>query len=578
MGGAPAGAPAPKQGAKASVPQEPTIDPQADRLLREAGDYLKAAQQLSFHAAITYDDLLPTGQKIELAADYDVAVRRPDRVYTEYWSDTGGRHFWYDGQTVTLYDPGPRRLRQRAGQADHRCDARAPHQRARLHPAAQRPDDQRPRGDVAQERTVRLPRRPTDVDGVRCHHLAFVERDIDWQVWIEDGTRRTPRKVVITYKSIPGAPQFSAVLSDWDFATRPPTPCSFRSCQRGRIASRSSPRPRRRKSPRREGRPDDHPAFDPNLQGLGDARRVAHCQRSGAPGAALAWGRGGGFGGGFRGGGGGFRGFGGGGFGSHPSWGGGGGRFGGTGFGGGGFGGGGLGSVSGSGGAAHDWSSTAASGNWQNAGERQAQRQGSAEQMQQTRDSEANSLQQNRDSEANTLQHNQYNQYNNYNHYYGGGCCSSSAGDFYGGLAVGAMAGLAVGAAVASLPAYSQTVVVQGTPYYYANGTYYAPQGTQYVVVQPPQGALISTLPGSCPLVYGGSSSYFYCNGTFYAQVSGGYQVVLPPGGVFVDTLPNGAVPQSVNGARYFQYGSVWYQPYYSGSDVTYETVANPNG
>jgi hypothetical protein len=60
--------------------------------------------------------------------------------------------------------------------------------------------------------------------------------------------------------------------------------------------------------------------------------------------------------------------------------------------------------------------------------------------------------------------------------------------------------------------------------------------------------------------------------------VSAGYQVVLPPGGVFVNNLPNGAVGTSVGGTTYFQYGGVWYQPYYQGSDVTYETVANPNG
>jgi len=78
----------------------PAIDPMAERLLREMGAYLKAAQQLSFHAEITHDDLLATGQKIQLAAEYDAAVRRPDRVYTEYWGDTGGRRFWYDGKTI----------------------------------------------------------------------------------------------------------------------------------------------------------------------------------------------------------------------------------------------------------------------------------------------------------------------------------------------------------------------------------------------------------------------------------------------------------------------------------------------
>ena len=218
------GAPAPptKQAAKASAPQKPEIDPQADRLLREAGDYLKAAQQLSFHAAITYDDLLPTGQKIELAADYDVAVRRPDRVYTEYWSDTGGRHFWYDGQTVTLYDPG---LGVYASEpAKPTIDATLEHLNTELGFTPPLSDlmTSDPAATLRKNVLFGFHVGLTYVDGVRCHHLAFVERDIDWQVWIEDGTRRTPRKVVITYKSIPGAPQYAAVLSDWDFATRPP--------------------------------------------------------------------------------------------------------------------------------------------------------------------------------------------------------------------------------------------------------------------------------------------------------------------------------------------------------------------
>lgn len=54
----------------------------------------------------------------------------------------------------------------------------------------------------------------TQVEGVRCHHFAFVEQDIDWQIWIEDGTQWVPRKLVITYKTLPGAPQSTAVLSD----------------------------------------------------------------------------------------------------------------------------------------------------------------------------------------------------------------------------------------------------------------------------------------------------------------------------------------------------------------------------
>ena len=45
---------------------------------------------------------------------------------------------------------------------------------------------------------------------------------IDWQIWIDAGTQMVPRKVVITYKKEPGQPQFTSVLSDWDFSVRLP--------------------------------------------------------------------------------------------------------------------------------------------------------------------------------------------------------------------------------------------------------------------------------------------------------------------------------------------------------------------
>ena len=58
------------------------------------------------------------------------------------------------------------------------------------------------------------------MNGRTCRTLAFVEKDIDWQIWIENGPQPTPCKLVITYKNQPSQPQFTAVFSDWDFAPR----------------------------------------------------------------------------------------------------------------------------------------------------------------------------------------------------------------------------------------------------------------------------------------------------------------------------------------------------------------------
>ena len=51
------------------------------------------------------------------------------------------------------------------------------------------------------------------INGVECDYLAFRTEDVDWQIWVEDGERALPRKVVITFKDQPGYPQFVAVLN-----------------------------------------------------------------------------------------------------------------------------------------------------------------------------------------------------------------------------------------------------------------------------------------------------------------------------------------------------------------------------
>ena len=59
---------------------------------------------------------------------------------------------------------------------------------------------------------------PAMIDGVRCTHLAFRGAEVDWQIWIEDGKRPLPRKYVITSREIPGAPEFSVVMTKWNLA------------------------------------------------------------------------------------------------------------------------------------------------------------------------------------------------------------------------------------------------------------------------------------------------------------------------------------------------------------------------
>ena len=198
----------------------PAVAEQADRLIKEMGAYIGSAEQFTFHADVSFDHVLPSGQKVQFAAAEEVVLQRPGRLYVEWNGDLGARQFWYDGKSVTLYDPAT---------TFYSSEAAPPEIDSMLVELLPKLDFVPPLADFPYKdpyKTVRTNLEygfdlgQNDVNGRTCRTLAFVEEDIDWQIWIENGPQLTPCKLVITYKNQPAQPQFTAVFSAWDFAPR----------------------------------------------------------------------------------------------------------------------------------------------------------------------------------------------------------------------------------------------------------------------------------------------------------------------------------------------------------------------
>ena len=54
--------------------------------------------------------------------------------------------------------------------------------------------------------------------------------------------------------------------------------------------------------------------------------------------------------------------------------------------------------------------------------------------------------------------------------------------------------------------------------------------------------------------------------------------VVAPPMGASVSALPDDAKKTTVGSDTYYVYTDTWYKPFYSGSDVVYMVVGEPDG
>jgi len=219
------GAGAPEASTAVAQPTKtpPAIEPDVGEVLNRACAQLSAAKELSYHAEITFDSVLPSLVKLQYSAALEAALERPSRLAISYQSDLGAKRIWYNGKTLTIFDP-PHMAYASVAVPDT-IDAMLAH--------------------VANEKNLSIPLKGVDVSnpcaavykevlrskyvglndaaGVDCDHLAFVQEDVDWQLWIEHGRKPLPRKIVITYKKLPTQPQWEAVFSDWRFDRRLPT-------------------------------------------------------------------------------------------------------------------------------------------------------------------------------------------------------------------------------------------------------------------------------------------------------------------------------------------------------------------
>ena len=199
-----------------------TIDAQADEALKKMGACLAGAKQLAFSAHDMMDQVLADGQRVQIAINHRFIIRRPNAVAADAQGDIENARYVYDGKTLAIVDRTENvyAVLTVPDTIDAMLDSIA-EQYALTMPlsdlflsdpyAATRPH-------FRSASYVGL----HQVRGVKCHHLAIRQENVDWQIWIQATDPPVPRKLVITYKEMPGQPQYIAFLDDWNLAADVP--------------------------------------------------------------------------------------------------------------------------------------------------------------------------------------------------------------------------------------------------------------------------------------------------------------------------------------------------------------------
>ena len=196
------------------------VEPQAEKLLRRMSDYLASRQQFTLKAESTLEAVLTSGQKLQYDSPATLMVSRPNKLRAHRKGDITNQEFFYDGKTLTLYNPrenlyattaAPATLDETLDFAREKLDIIAPAAELLYKNAAER---------MLKESTSGFVVGPSVVAGVKSTHLAFRGAEVDWQVWIEDGNKPLPRKFILTSKKVSGEPQFTVLIRSWDIAPK----------------------------------------------------------------------------------------------------------------------------------------------------------------------------------------------------------------------------------------------------------------------------------------------------------------------------------------------------------------------
>jgi hypothetical protein len=194
-----------------------TIEDEAVQALYTMSSYLRTLSAFEMKSRFFRDEVLTTGQKVLISGKSSTLIRMPDKFLANVTVDEKNKDFqvYFDGQNMTLYGknhqfyvttPAPGTVADLVFKTFAEKGIELPLQDIFLW--GTNASDKEALTSAFQVGT-------TVLNGKKCTHYAFRQKEMDWQVWIQDGEQPLPRRVVITTTSDASQPQYSASI-DWD--------------------------------------------------------------------------------------------------------------------------------------------------------------------------------------------------------------------------------------------------------------------------------------------------------------------------------------------------------------------------
>ncbi len=193
-----------------------SVDPEAVDLLRGALDYLHQLEEFSVQAQSTMEDLLYMGHRVDLEISSSVVISRPNKIHIERHGSQFNQIFFYNGETLTLYNPGDKVYATESAPGSIED---------MFHFARDTFGISVPVSDLLYGNSFELLMEDVNfatlvgkemVNEQECNHLLFSRPGVDFQIWIAVGGPPLIYKYVVTDTATPQFLAFTTVMRNWN--------------------------------------------------------------------------------------------------------------------------------------------------------------------------------------------------------------------------------------------------------------------------------------------------------------------------------------------------------------------------
>ena len=209
--------------AEAAKQAQPAISAEASAALQRMGQTLRA-EQLSFQARTIRVYAETNGEPLHIFHTLKVTMHRPNRLLAEVSGDDGSNKLIFDGKTAIIYSAAQNKYAS-IPVPEGTIAGMLKEAVGRLgvdFPLADFLSDEPGKAFLTGVTTGRVVNTVT-IDGAPYDHLFFLQPPgIELELWLSKNEQSLPRRLIVTYRSLPGQPNFIAEFSDWNFNINPP--------------------------------------------------------------------------------------------------------------------------------------------------------------------------------------------------------------------------------------------------------------------------------------------------------------------------------------------------------------------